>query len=191
MTKYTDKSVNTINRYGNGKLTPEEAWKLRGSLHPQAIDIIVNSVPRGSTILELGSGYSSELFSKYFNVYSVEHDIEWVDKIKGVNYIYAPLVKYEAFFNKEELWYDVEVLKSKLPEDYACIIVDGPNGSKFSRYGFVHNLDIFRKRPILFDDIHAVNVYFVMIETMNKWNISSAEICNIPSDKAFGIVNIK
>jgi len=164
--------------------------KTRGSLAAITMDSVLHNIELGSTIIELGSGFSTEFFSKYYDVYTVEHDLKWLDKkVNGVNYIHAPLKEYKPFFSDKEEWYDVEVLKKELPKDYAAIIVDGPSGSTFSRYGFAHNLDIFNRCKVLFDDVHAVNVYMVMIETMNKWNVNRATLYNIPDDKAFAWID--
>ena len=192
MSKYVDKTTNTINRYvaKNKQLSPEELWLARGSLATAAINSVLQNIKPGSTIIELGSGFSTKLFSQYYSIYAVEHDLKWLEhKIDGVNYIHAPLKEYKPFFSDKELWYDVEVLKRELPIDYEAIIVDGPSGSKFSRYGFVHNLDIFKRCDVLFDDVHAVNVYMVMIETMNKWQVNNALLYNIERDKAFAWIN--
>lgn len=157
----------------------------------EAIDSVFSALPRGATILELGSGLSTEIFAPHYKVHTVEHDLSWfTKKVDGVNYIHAPLVEYKPFFSDKEVWYNPEVLKKELPSHYDMIIVDGPTGSKFSRYGFVHNLSLFKKCPVLFDDIHAVNVYMVMIETMNKWNLGKAEVFNIVNDKAFGWIGL-
>lgn len=84
-------------------------------------DFICNKAPKGSTVVELGAGLVSTLaLSSIYNLYSVEHQKEFINKVDGVNYIYAPLV---------EGWYDLDVLKKQLPpkEEQKLILIDGIN----------------------------------------------------------------
>ena len=94
---------------------------------------IVENLPSGKTILEIGAGNVSTryLASKYI-VYSVEHLAKFCGKWHN-RYIHAKLV---------DGWYDVEYLKASLPKSYNLILVDGPIGSE-SRMGFFHNRSLF------------------------------------------------
>ena len=64
-------------------------------------------LPDGSTILEFGSGFSTEQLSKYYTMYSVENYQEWVGKYDAT-YIYAPIRKYEIggsdIFGDADFW---------------------------------------------------------------------------------------
>ena len=104
---------------------------------------VLKNIPYGSTILELGSGNGTELLSKYYTMYSIEHDNSWVDKFTS-NYIYAPLVN--------NLWYDVEIIKEKIPKHYDLLLVDGPPKS-FRRKLFWENRYLFDlSKTIILDD---------------------------------------
>lgn len=114
----------------------------------ELIEWIKNNVPKGSTIVELGSGKgSTQSLCVDYNLYSIEHDKKWLNKYKS-NYIYAPI--------KDE-FYDIEVLKRELPKEYDLILVDGPprkiDGKKIGRKGFGEHLDLFNTDCfIIFDD---------------------------------------
>jgi len=125
------------------------------SISKQLFNYIRNNLAIGSTILELGSGWASGELSKYYTVYSIEHDKKWVNQYT-TNYIYAPI---------KNKWYDVATLKKELPTAYDLILVDGPPGP-IGRYGFYKNLSLFNTNvPIIFDDINRKAEYNLMIDT--------------------------
>lgn len=104
---------------------------------------IVNHVPSGKHILELGSGdVSTRFLSKTYLMTSVEDNIGFLNRYPS-RYIHAPLV---------EGWFDVTVLKTNLPDDYDIILVDGPAGSE-ARAGFLANIGLFKLNvPFIIDD---------------------------------------
>lgn len=107
-----------------------------------------SNIPEGSVILELGSGEGTQDLVKNYKVYSIEHDIDWIDFVSESHYIYAPLRQYTY-----GRWYDIQCLKHKLPKYYDVILVDGP--PRTGRLGFLHNLDLFNTDvPIIVDDTH-------------------------------------
>lgn len=125
-----------------------EHWSVCEKLYSYILDIL----PDGSTMLELGSGWASEELSKHYTVWSVEHDKEWLNKY-DTNYIYAPI---------EKGWYSTEHLKKQLPEQYSLLLVDGPPGS-IGRGKFLDNIDLFKTNiPIIFDDINRPAEYELM-----------------------------
>jgi hypothetical protein len=106
---------------------------------------ITKVLPEGKTLLELGSGRATELFTQKYKVYSVEDDPYWVDATEST-YIYAPLVNDE--------WYDADILKAELPEEYDLLLVDGPR-TQDRRLHILKHLDLFRKDvPWIFDDVN-------------------------------------
>ena len=114
------------------------------SIPKRLFDFILQIVPEGGTILEMGSGWASGQLSKHYTVYSVEHKQEWMN-LYDTHYIFAPIVNG---------FYDPEILKRELPEFYDLILIDGP-GSDIGRYGFFTNLHLFNTNiPILVDDTH-------------------------------------
>jgi len=99
-------------------------------------DYIFNRIPEGSVMIELGAGdVSTREFSKVFDLYSVEHDENWLNKHPST-YIHAPLV---------DGWYDVEILKKHLPKkkDQRVILIDG-----ISRRNILQNLHLFNKKAM-------------------------------------------
>ncbi|MEA5540190.1 tetratricopeptide repeat protein [Limnoraphis robusta Tam1] len=106
---------------------------------------ILEILPVGSTILELGSGTGTLELSKYYNMVSIEHNKEWLNKYDS-HYIYAPLV--------DDMWYDGEILRRELRNsDYHLILVDGP--PQHRRKGILNYLDVFNWNvPVIVDDIN-------------------------------------
>ena len=109
---------------------------------------ILKNLPKGSIILELGSGKGTVELSEFYKVYSIEHDKRWLGFSKKSNYIYAPIVKYKRY-----KWYDIGRIKRLIPKNYDLLLVDGPNGY-IGREGFVDNIGLFKTDiPIIIDDI--------------------------------------
>ena len=132
----------------------ERIWKILKvyggySVDRELIDLMIDLAPSG-TLLEFGSGRATEVFSKYYTVYSVEENSEWLNKYNS-NYIHAPI---------KNGWYDREVLEKKLPSKYDVILIDGPTspeslGRLNIRKEFLTNIDLFNTDAVIFvDDIH-------------------------------------
>jgi hypothetical protein len=105
---------------------------------------IKNNLPKGSTILELGSGDGTKLLLEAgYKLISIENNPEYFGKYHD-DYILAKL-HYE--------WYDREAIVHGLYQrQYDLIIVDGPKGS-IARMGFWDNRDLFDLSvPIIVDD---------------------------------------
>ena len=56
-------------------------------------DYIRELLPGGKVILELGSGEGTAELAKYYRMYSIENQKEWINKYDST-YIYAPIKKY-------------------------------------------------------------------------------------------------
>lgn len=111
----------------------------------ELFDWITSNIQEGKTILELGAGFvSTKFLSERYKLYSVEDKAQYLNKFNST-YIYAPI-------DTENNWYYRKALEEDLPKDYDCILVDGPTGEG-NRWGFLHNLDLFRQDvPIVVDD---------------------------------------
>ncbi len=160
---------------------PVDGWPT-GSIAKELFDFIRSILPEGKVLLEFGSGWSSNQFSKYYTTYSVEHNSQWLGKY-NTHYIYAPI---------KDRWYDPNILKEKLPHDYDLILVDGPPGypgSKTNRYDFYKYIDLFKTNvPIIFDDVHRKTEYELMV-LVGKELRRDVIIFNCPKKKKkFGVI---
>lgn len=131
------------------------------SIDKEVLDLINKILPKGGTILELGSGWTSGELSKDYTVYSIEHNPKWMNKY-DTNYIYAPIKNH---------WYDVEIVKNSIKDiKYDIILVDGPPGP-IGRNGFLINIDLFNTDiPIILDDTHRRAEYLITVNLANKLN---------------------
>jgi hypothetical protein len=149
----------------------------RASISKMLFDYIRSIMPERGTLLEMGSGWASGEFSKYYTVFSVEHAEQWLNKYP-TNYIYAPI---------KNGWYDVKILQASLPQNYNCILIDGPTG-KIGRYGFYHNLDLFKKDvPYIFDDVDRTAEYVLMADVAEVMG-RSFTIFEDEVGKRFGVI---
>ena len=78
------------------------------SISKELYDYILANLPKGSTILELGSGKGTARLFENYTVYSIEHSKKWLNRY-GSNYIYAPI---------KNGWYDIEAIKKDIPDHY-------------------------------------------------------------------------
>jgi hypothetical protein len=135
-------------------------------------DYISNKISHGSTFVELGAGkVSTREFSKVFDLYSVEQNQEYCGLYSPVNYIHASI---------KNGWYDVDVLKDKLPKNISGIFVDGPLGTG-NRRGFLENVEIFdlsSDAMIIFHDTYRDEEYKLAEEVANKLNFSMKSYSN-------------
>ena len=88
---------------------------------------ILNNIPKGSSIIELGAGYvSTNVLRHEYKLTSVEHNPLYVNLYENVNYILATIVND---------WYDL----TKLPKA-ELVFIDGLN-----RKGILDNMHLFNK----------------------------------------------
>ena len=130
-----------------------------GVLIANVLKKIVELIKFNDTILELGSGKSSELLNKFYNVISVEDNKEWMNKY-NTQYIHVNTV------GKGE--YDFKELSKKIKDiDYKLLIIDGPNDN---REEIVNHINIFKNDvPVIWDDTQVYEKYAIqMSEQINK-----------------------
>lgn len=154
------------------------------NLNGWAIDVLLfkhirELLPDGSTIVEFGSGTGTIELSKFYKVYSIEHDEKWLNVSKESKYIYAPII---------DGWYCVESIKNGLKDvDYDLILVDGPPGV-IGRGGILNFLDsLDTSKPIILDDTNRRDEMEITIkcaEILNK-NYTTFK----GSNKSWSIIN--
>jgi len=121
------------------------------SIDKKLYDFIRQVLPDSSTILELGSGWTTGELAKHYKMYSVENDIKFVGQYEST-YIHAPLKRHEVIENLPYTkWYDPELLKNGLKGiKYDLLLIDGPHKT---RSGIVKYMRYFDPSVIwLFDD---------------------------------------
>ncbi|MFW5847391.1 MAG: hypothetical protein ACOCVF_00530 [bacterium] len=166
-----------------------------------AIDVecyekILEILPKGKTILEFGSGYVTNKLAEDYIMYSIEHNIDWINKYNST-YIYSPIIEDS---NKPIInWYDPKILKNKLPKHYDLILIDGPVGgltkNGLTRDGFRRNKHLFNLDNIfiIFDDVYRKGELYSMNELSRELNrkveiFDSGIIKKEKSKKKFGII---
>lgn len=116
-----------------------ENHKWGGSgIERELFEFILNNFNTNSIIVEIGSGIcSTKAFSTFYkNFYSIDDNPDYLNLYENVNYICAPL-KYSS----DHIWYDIDIVKNKIPEKQDLIFLDGPTGSG-NRNGILKHLDI-------------------------------------------------
>lgn len=119
------------------------------SITKECFDKIIEILPFGSTILEIGSGNSTRILSNFYNMISIESNPEWMNKFNS-KYHLVPLKKYNSETFGETSWLDIDMLKPIIEKiKYDMIIVDA-GGDRVCIYDYI---DLFNTNvPIIFDD---------------------------------------
>ena len=134
---------------------------------------IVSHIPEGSKILELGSGDGTNLLSKFYLMFSIESNMELLNKYDS-NYIFAPIDKITR-------WYNIEYLKDKLPKKYDLLLIDGPVlNCETSKFGMLNNLNLFNNIPnvIIINNTNKCAEFLLAKELMRLTNYDGIQIKN-------------
>jgi len=158
---------------------------------------VLTTVGEGGTLLELGSGETSQRFVNYgLKVYSIEHDPEWVGKYPGVNYIYAPLVRqdeedFHPYFLRMDCvpeWYDHTIVHNAIKDlKYDALLLDGPQ--RKYRPGFFYNHAMFDTSvPWFADDMNRPEWFRALLWTAVERGLDSfPEIHGVQTDHAWTV----
>jgi hypothetical protein len=120
------------------------------AISTEALDIIMHLLPKGSTILELGSGTGTKELVKRYKVYSIEQNSKWLGYCPEATYIHAPLKTYNSN-GKTFNWFDADKVIPNLPEKYDFLLIDAPIGG--DRGSFIYFRHLFKTNvPYLIDD---------------------------------------
>tara|TARA_R110002126_G_scaffold85314_1_gene206748 strand:+ start:943 stop:1443 length:501 start_codon:yes stop_codon:yes gene_type:complete len=137
------------------------------AMEKSTFDFIRKILPKGKTILEIGSGFGTGEMAKHYNMYSIEATAQWVNKYDST-YIYAPIKMYNDEYTAPDIpesngWHNVDILAKELPKiEYDLIFIDGPEG-KYGRGGFLKHIDLFNTNvPMIFDDINRPHEMILM-----------------------------
>jgi hypothetical protein len=124
-----------------------EGWMLP----TETLNWVQKNIKKGSKILEFGSGHGSHTLSQDYQLWSIEHDVDWIG-ICDSNYILANICDNPISTENGEMgWYDPELF-SQIPDDFELIIIDGPPGS-IGRAGILNHLkDMPSTTWIMIDD---------------------------------------
>jgi hypothetical protein len=150
----------------------------------EMLDSILARFPDGSTVVEFGGGESTLALAKHYNVYCVEDKEKYLNLSQDVNYIHAPLKQYhDKALGSNPQWYDRDVLRAKLPDEYDFIILDGPEtDSAYGRYGAARYKTLLKNDvPILIDDLQQPSIYIVALMLARYKGLDSFEI-NVTKD---------
>ena len=161
-------------------------------ISPLASKKLLEVIPEGSTVLELGTGFGTKRLTEHFNVISIENDTQWHQGVSQL--IEVPLVNITKTksvakrFPEFLEWYDPEILAQKLDGlEYDAIVVDGP-ATPDRRPGFYQYRELFKKVPVLFDDVHRV----YDIKNAMMWaryvDAKSFEVFDFTKKKQFALV---
>lgn len=127
------------------------SWAIEQNL----FDWLMNNVPRGATILELGSGAGTVHMAEYWKVTSIEHNEAFINLSKKSEYIHAPILND---------WYDVSKL-ADLPR-FDALLIDGPSEREGDRIHFIENIKLFpgiETVPVIIDDVNRQNEMDLLI----------------------------
>jgi hypothetical protein len=140
---------------------------------------IVDNLPQGRVILELGSGDGTIFLCKRWKVYSVENNPRWLYHAPS-EYIFAEL---------KDGWYDPDALREHLPKSYDLLLIDGPRSpeSAPTRHNMLKHLDLFDLSvPIIVDDVNRR----AELELLTKLGAITGRDSEIHTheEKAFGVI---
>ena len=157
------------------------------SISENLFNYICRILPEGSTILELGSGWGTGELAKYYTMYSVEHDEEFVDKYDST-YLYVPLKEHKKLANHEStLWYDADILRQKLSGiEYDLLLIDGPPQT---RSGFFKYHTLFDMEAIMVFDDYQREVDRRVVNSLGSLMDAPCVVYYSSDGKPFAVIN--
>ena len=134
---------------------PLDDW----SINVECFEKIVEILPFDKKILELGSGKSTDILSKFYNMTSVESDKKYLN-IYNSYYIHSEITSSGS--------YDFNNLKNKLKDlSYDLLLIDGPNDDRENILNYIE--DFKTDIPIIWDDTQVYEKFAIeMAKKLNK-----------------------
>ena len=127
-------------------------------MRKECISYIKEKLPEGSTILEFGSGASTHILSKTYNMISIEEDKYWANRYDS-DYLLAPI---------KDDWYDIDMVNNFLKDkSYDAIIIDGPaKGDRKKLVELIENdiIKINKNVMIFVDDVQRSDEYILALK---------------------------
>jgi hypothetical protein len=117
------------------------------SISKLLFDYLLDTLPEGKTILELGSGWATAKLLEHWNVWSIESEPKYHEMYNHPQSILVPITEKGG-------WYDYDIMKDtmyKLRHEYDLLLVDGPYDNRGKVVDYFYLFD--QTTPIVFDDI--------------------------------------
>ena len=109
---------------GHLSTSVDEGWMLP----EEAFRWIEENIEPNSKVLEFGSGDGSHRLVNRYQLWSIEHDPQWLNQTKS-NYVHAPIAENPVSIEYNEAgWYDPKFLEA-IPNYVELILIDGPVGT--------------------------------------------------------------
>jgi len=164
------------------------------AISSEIIDFLRKNLKKNDTILEFGSGSGSKEIGKYFNLWSIEHNKDFLYENTLQNF-YAPIKKRKIICPTQKKviaeykWYNEKVvLKVMKKIDYNCLLVDGPPGC-IGREGFYYNLENFDTNcMIIIDDVNRKEENNLLFRVSKKLNCEYT-VYHCRDGKSFGVID--
>lgn len=143
-------------------------WSLDDwSITKECFDNIIDVLPFGKTILEIGSGHSTRLLSEFYNMSSIERNQQWMNKYKS-DYKYIPLKEMHSEVFGFTNWLDINILKEILQHIHYDLLIVDAGGDRVDIYD---NIQLFNTNiPIIFDD--TMNEHYLKCATLTSQKIN-------------------
>ena len=135
------------------------------NISTKIVDVLLEILPPGKTILEIGTGKGTVLLTDHWKIYSVEHNPAW--HLGTSELLHVPLLSVEKNlpktvvefwerFPEASRWYNVDILREKLTGvHYDLILIDGPpNGPRRIGMWWWYPLLFDTSVPVIVDDVH-------------------------------------
>lgn len=138
-------------------------------LAEECYNFIMSVTKEQDVLIELGSGWSTKIFSDKLKVYTVEDNPEFLNENRSMmtsgkympTIIYAPIV---------DGWYDTTLLKKELPKKSKVVFVDGPKG-KVGRWKIAEYFALFKNTEyVVFDDVERPAESELLRQLAKKYN---------------------